>query len=106
MGRKNEMGSFAEKKIAVNFDAEFSEPLNLADKAYGIYDDAVAEDAIFLLSQDSRGNKMQNIFFSTDVDSMAGVVATLSPNNNIGLFGEDIVNFAFAFVAPLGADEN
>jgi hypothetical protein len=35
---------------------------------------------------------------------MAGVIAALGSDHDIRLFGEDVNDFAFAFIAPLGAD--
>jgi hypothetical protein len=35
-----------------------------------------------------------------------GVVATGVADDDIRLLGEDVNDFAFAFVAPLGADQN
>ena len=35
---------------------------------------------------------------------MAGVAAALETNNNIGIFRQNIGDFAFSFVAPAGAD--
>ena len=38
------------------------------------------------------------------IDGVAGVIAALRADDDVRLFGEDIDDFAFAFVAPLGAD--
>ena len=37
-------------------------------------------------------------------DRVAGVAAALETNNDIGIFRQNIGDFAFSFVAPAGAD--
>jgi hypothetical protein len=37
------------------------------------------------------------------MDRMPGVVAALCANHDVGLFGQHVNDFAFAFIAPLGA---
>jgi hypothetical protein len=39
------------------------------------------------------------------MDRVSGVVAALGAYDYIGLLGEHVNDFAFAFVAPLGADQ-
>ena len=38
-------------------------------------------------------------------DGVTGVVAARGAHDDIRLFGHDVYNFAFSFVAPLGADK-
>jgi hypothetical protein len=47
---------------------------------------------------------VQNVFLLADEDRVARVIAALRAHDDVGLFGEDVDNFAFAFIAPLGAD--
>jgi hypothetical protein len=47
---------------------------------------------------------VQDVFLLSDEDRVARVVAALGSDDDVGLFGEDVDNFAFAFIAPLGAD--
>ena len=39
-------------------------------------------------------------------DGVAGVVAALAADDDVGLLGQNVDDLAFAFVAPLGADQN
>jgi hypothetical protein len=48
---------------------------------------------------------MGGIFFGADADGMAGVGATAVADDDIGAFREEIDDFAFAFIAPLEADD-
>jgi hypothetical protein len=37
---------------------------------------------------------------------VTGVVAALETGYNVGIFGQQIDNFTFPFIAPLGADDH
>jgi hypothetical protein len=37
---------------------------------------------------------------------MAGVVPTLKAGNDISVFGQQVDDFPFSFIAPLGADDH
>ena len=47
---------------------------------------------------------MQDVFLLPDEDRVAGVVAALRADHDVRLFGQHVDDFAFAFIAPLGAD--
>lgn len=49
---------------------------------------------------------MQNELFAAGQDSVSGVGATLKAGDNIGPFGQQVHNLAFALVAPLAPDHN
>ena len=71
-----------------------------------IHHDAVADDADLVLAQDAGGNEVQDVFLALDVDGVAGVVAALRADHHVRLLGQHVNDLAFAFVAPLGADQN
>jgi hypothetical protein len=49
---------------------------------------------------------MEFIYIIADDHGMTGVVAPLIPNDGIRFFAVKISYFAFAFIAPLRADNN
>ena len=49
---------------------------------------------------------MQDVFRSAVNDGVAGVISALAANDDVRRAGEDVDDFAFAFVAPLRADQN
>ena len=49
---------------------------------------------------------MQDGLVALDDQRVAGVVAALKTDDEIGEFGEDVDDLAFAFIAPLGADHD
>ena len=59
---------------------------------------------IFVLAQNAGRDQVQDIFLFADENRVPGVVAALGADDDVRLFGQDIDNFAFAFIAPLGAD--
>ena len=48
---------------------------------------------------------MENVFFTAVNDGVPGVVATLTADDDIGVPGKDVDDFALAFIAPLRADQ-
>ena len=100
------MRRFADEKIAVRLDAELAEPVDFLHQAERVDDDAVADDAELAFAEDARRHQVQDIFLFADEDGVAGVVAALSADDDIRPLGQHIDDFAFAFIAPLGAHEN
>ena len=49
---------------------------------------------------------MEDIFFTSNDDGVTGIVAALAADDDIGFIREEVDNFSFSFIAPLGADEN
>ena len=103
---KDQVGGLAEEQVALDFDAELAQPLDFLDEADGVDHHAVADDADLVLAQDARGDQVQDVFLSLDVDRVAGVVAALRADHDVRLLGQHVDDLAFAFIAPLGADQN
>jgi len=49
---------------------------------------------------------VQYSFHTVDDERMAGIVSTLKPCDSRRAVREQIDNFSFAFVTPLGTDDN
>ncbi len=64
----------------------------------------VPDDAAATLSQHSAGHQLQDEFLSVNDDGMAGIMAAGVARDHGKVLREHVDNFAFAFVAPLGAD--
>ena len=105
--RKNDVRRLAQDEILrADLDADFFQSLNFLDEADRVNDHAIADDAQFALAQDAGRHEVQDIFLPADENGVAGVVAAGVTDDDIRLLGEHINDFAFAFVAPLGANEN
>ena len=57
---------------------------------------------IFFLRRMPDGIRCRTYFFA-DENRVAGVVAALRADDDVRLLGQHVNDFAFAFVAPLGA---
>jgi hypothetical protein len=66
---------------------------------------AVADQALHVFTQDAGGDQVQDGFLALDDQGVAGVVTALEAHYGTGLVGQQIDDFAFAFVAPLGAQD-
>jgi len=49
---------------------------------------------------------MQNRLFAVDNECMTGIVPTLESRHSRRAICEQVHNFSFAFVTPLGTDDN
>jgi hypothetical protein len=56
--------------------------------------------------QNAAGNQLENEFLFADKDGVAGVVPALVARHHVELLGQQVDNFAFALVAPLGAQDD
>jgi hypothetical protein len=72
----------------------------------GVHHDAVGDDAPLSRLKNARGNLMENEFFSVENNGVAGVIAALVTHNGVRLLSEEVNDFPFSFIAPLGADND
>jgi hypothetical protein len=47
---------------------------------------------------------MQDVFLAVADDGVACIAAACGTHDDVGIFGEEIDDLAFSFIAPLGAD--
>ena len=87
-------------------DTLLAQACDFTRERHGINDHAIADDTHFSRPQNATRDQMQHIFFPGDDDGVPRVVATLRADDEVRLLGEEINDFAFAFVAPLGADQD
>ena len=72
----------------------------------GIEDDAVADDRLRLLAQDSAGNQLEDKLFAGDGDGMPGVVSAGIACNHFEIIRKDIDDLALALITPLGSENH
>jgi hypothetical protein len=56
--------------------------------------------------QNARRDQAKNGFLTIDHQGVASIVATLKPHNPTDLLGQPVDDFAFALIAPLGANDD
>ena len=80
--------------------------LDLGDQRMRVDDDAIADHRQLAGPDDARGQKREFVGDAVDDERMSGIVAALEANHHIGLARQPVDDLAFAFVAPLGSDDN
>src|SRR2546427_10564779 len=86
-------------------DALRAEAIGFIKKRLRIDYHAVAKHASLALMHDSRWQKMQHEGSITYLHRVTGIVAALIANDDVKALGQQIDDLAFAFIAPLGADD-
>ncbi len=55
---------------------------------------------------DTAGDQREGVLLLTHDDGVAGVVAPLEPDHDVGVLCEEVSDATLAFVAPLGTQDN
>ena len=71
-----------------------------------VQDHAVADVALDAWTHDAAGNQVERGFHAIDDQGVTRIVAALKAHHAASAFGQPIDQFAFAFVTPLGADDD
>ena len=82
-----QLGDFAEQRVQVDHHA-------------------IADHRQLAAAHHAGGQQRQLVCFTVDHQRMAGVVSALEADDDIGLLGQPVDDLAFAFVAPLRADNH
>ena len=105
--RHHEMGAVADEEVlGVHLDPAIGEPLDLGNQSNGVDDHAVADDAKLALAENAGRDQVEDILLVAVDNGVAGVIAPLATDDDVDLAGQHVDDFAFAFIPPLGADEN
>ncbi len=67
---------------------------------------AIADDAAAAFAQHAAGNQLQDELLALDGDGVSRIVAAGIARDDLEALREHVDDFAFAFVAPLGADDD
>ena len=71
-----------------------------------VEDDSVADDGLAVGPQDAAGDELEDEFLAADDDGVSGVVAASVAGDDGKALGEHVDDLAFAFIAPLGAEND
>jgi hypothetical protein len=102
--RQDKVSAIANEQVLINFDSQFAQPFYLGDQRDRIDNNAVSNHANFAAPEDSRRDQVQNVLKAAMDDSVPGIVAALTADNNVGLASKHVDDLALALVAPLHAD--
>ena len=89
---------------AADVDPAVAQSLDLAGQHTRVDDDAVADRAGLAGVEDPRGDQVELEGLAVADDRVAGVVAALKADHDVGLLGEQVGDLPLSFIAPLGAD--
>ena len=104
MIRENNVGAIADVQALRHGETARGQAVNFLHQRNGIQHHAVADDTALAGVEHTRRHQMQHKFFVADFNGVAGIVAALRAHHPRGAFGQNVNDFAFAFIAPLGAD--
>ncbi len=102
---EDDIGVGGEFEIGFDADALGGEAIDFFEGFQGIDDDAVADDAGDRGAEDADGDEVEAVFGVADFDFVAGVGAAVPADGEVEISGEEVDNFALAFIAPLEADD-
>ncbi len=102
---ENNVGVGGEFKIIFDADPLNGEAVDFFEGVEGIDDDAGADDARDVGAEDADGDEVEAVFDVADFDFVAGIGAAVPADGEVEFGGEEIDDFAFAFVTPLEADD-
>ena len=100
------MGTIADGKVLRDLHALSLQMVHFFDQRTGIDHDAIPNQTPGAAIQNPRRDQMENERIPFIDDGMAGIGAPLVPHNQIGILGKDVDDLPFAFVAPLGPDDD
>jgi len=102
----DEMRVVADEKPSLDIDVELFELIDFIHQRDGIDDDAVADDTRNVRMKDAGWDQMKNVLVAADDDGVPGIGTSLVTGNDIDVFTQKVDNLSFAFVAPLGSNDN
>jgi hypothetical protein len=104
--RQDDRASLGNLQARHDFDAGGCQLVDLAHHVRHRDDDAVADVAGHAFAHDARRDQLQCGFLALDDQRMAGVMAALETDDARCMIGQPVDDLTFAFIAPLGADDN
>ena len=104
--RENKMCLRRQMQTTTGTDPSLCQSLNFFDQTRGIDHRSTRDQAGNFSSQNSRGNKVQNILLLADFNRMPGIIPSLRPQNPIRLRRHHIKDFTLPFVSPLETEND
>ena len=105
MVRRDDMCSLTHQQAGAVHAAAFK-TVNLLEQHFRIHDDAVADHGGDVRADDAGRQQVQRIHLVADHHAVAGIVAAVETGHIVHFGTDQIGSLAFAFVAPLSADQH
>ena len=106
MQRQNQGASLADAQTRTHFNASVFQAFDFFQQLGHRQHHTVADIALHAWAHDAARNKVQSGCFTVDHQSVARVVAALETHHALRQLGQPIDQLAFAFIAPLRANNN
>ena len=103
---QDERAGFAHAQALAHLHAGFFQLGNFFQQLGRREHDAVADVARHARAHDAAGDEVQRRALAANDQGVARVVPALKAHHALRAFGEPVHQLAFAFIAPLGADDN
>src|SRR5271166_4277633 len=103
---QNHVRAVADEQIFVDAHASGAQRIHFFDEGKRVEHDPVANYAAAALTQHAAGNELKDELLAMNRDRVSGVVAAGVARYDLEPLRENVNNFAFAFVAPLRADDD
>ena len=106
MGRQDQGATRADAQPLVHRYAALDQRISLGDQRIQRQHDTVTDQALHTVTQNPRGNQVQDGLLTVDDQRVAGVVAALKAHNGRRAIRQEVDNLSLALVTPLGPDDN
>jgi hypothetical protein len=100
------VGAAGDPDPPVGVQVLLDQPVQLTQQHLGVDHHTGPDDRGDVRVEDPAGDQVQLEDAVTDDDGVAGVVAALVADHQVGGVGEQVGRLALALVAPLGADDH
>ena len=101
--RQQDLRAVADLQPEVDVDAGGSELFGFLKQCQRVNDESVADDGGFAVAENAAGHQPEDELAVPDPDGVAGVVASLVPNDVVEATGQHVDQLALALVTPLCA---
>jgi hypothetical protein len=106
MVRHDQVGFFADfKSVWPHVNASVAQGVYFPQQNSRIDHDTVSDRTRFFL-QNTGWNQVADKLFPAHDDGMTGIVAALKAHHHVGRLCQQVHDFAFPFIPPLGSDND
>src|SRR5437899_7981662 len=100
------MGAIADEQAVIHLHAVITQSGDFFKKCDEIENYTVSDYAAASRTQHATRDQLQDKFFAVDDDCVPGIVASGVASHDGKILRQNIDDLAFAFVTPLGADDD
>ena len=99
--REHHVSAVADAEVGADLDASLADAVDFFEEFDGVDDHAVAEHVELVRGKDARGDQVERVTLRADLHGVARIGSAVVSNDQVKLLGEQVDDFALAFIAPL-----